>query len=258
MPLRLVTYNILADAYIRRSWYPRCTDEALEPARRRQALCEHVAGLGAAVVCMQEVEGRALEALASRLSSAGYRYGYARKGGGKPDGCATFYDPAALGLIEEQRLTYGDGSGHVALIMRFDRAGDPLTVANTHVRWSPPETPLEDSHGYRQLGELAAALGDAERAVVCGDFNLEPEAAALDLLRAAGLVDVHAAAAGPGYTCNPNGEAKRIDFVFAGAALAATPVAVPVIDDHTPLPSLEQPSDHLAVGVELEWRRDPS
>lgn len=251
MALRLVSYNILADSYVRRSWYPRCTDEALDPVRRRAALCEHVAQLGAAVLCMQEVEGRALEALADRLSPAGYRHLYLPKGESKPDGCATFYRTDRVELVGQNRHHYGDGSGHVALIANLIFEGRELAVANTHVRWSPPTTPLSESFGHRQLGELASSIaGDAW--VVCGDFNMKPEAPALDLLRDRGLFDVYESA--PAHTCNPNGEAKRIDFVFAGRALVADPLPVPAIDDRTPLPSDSEPSDHLAIGADLRWR----
>ena len=34
---------------------------------------------------------------------------------------------------------------------------------------------------------------------------------------------------------------------------SAQPVAVPVIDDQTPLPSYDQPSDHLALMAHFNW-----
>jgi hypothetical protein len=44
-----------------------------------------------------------------------------------------------------------------------------------------------------------------------------------------------------------------IDYVFYPETVRAQPVAVPVIDDQTPLPSYDHPSDHLALLAHFEW-----
>ena len=66
------------------------------------------------------------------------------------------------------------------------------------------------------------------------------------ILRAEGFDYTHRMLAGT-YTCNANARVSMIDYVFYTEAFRAQPVAVPVIDDQTPLPSYDQPSDHLAL-----------
>ena len=57
----------------------------------------------------------------------------------------------------------------------------------------------------------------------------------------------------PVATCNPNRRAKMIDYLFHDGALRAEPFALPAVDDDTPLPSPDQPSDHVAVVARFEW-----
>jgi hypothetical protein len=47
-----------------------------------------------------------------------------------------------------------------------------------------------------------------------------------------------------------------IDFVFYDRRLRAEPMALPVVEDHTPLPGPTQPSDHVAVLARLAWREE--
>ena len=56
-----------------------------------------------------------------------------------------------------------------------------------------------------------------------------------------------------GHACNANARANMIDYVFYSGVFRARPVAVPVIDAQTPLPSYDQPSDHLALMAYFDW-----
>jgi mRNA deadenylase 3'-5' endonuclease subunit Ccr4 len=56
MPFSVASYNILADAYIRREWYPKIPQSVLDPQRRTAALVRHLEGLSADVIWLQEVE----------------------------------------------------------------------------------------------------------------------------------------------------------------------------------------------------------
>jgi hypothetical protein len=72
------------------------------------------------------------------------------------------------------------------------------------------------------------------------------------LLEHAGFVDAYRARPDLN-TCNPNRRAKRIDYLFHTPSLRSRPRDLPAITDRTPLPSEQQPSDHLAVGASFEW-----
>ena len=244
--MRLVSYNVLADAYIRREWYPHTSDDVLEPGARTAALIDRIIGFDADVIALQEVEAPVLSAIGAAL--AGYRGRFLQKGAGRPDGCATFIRTPLDRFIE---LRYSDGTGHVALIAAIELDGRPLAIANTHVRWSPPETPPAEHHGVRQLGELVARRGPLPW-VICGDLNAGPDSAAIKSVLAAGFRDAYADRP-DAYTCNSNGVVKRIDFILATPELATTALPPPPITAETPLPSTAEPSDHLPIAVDLAW-----
>lgn len=225
--MRLATYNVLATAYIRASYYPDVDPRWLDPAWRVPAVVERVRALEADVICLQEVEARVYEALREAMPS--YVWTYLPKTGGKPDGCAT----AALTLLRTRELAYADGSGHVALLTEV---APGLTVANTHLKWQ---------HGLPQITELLTLAPQ----VVCGDLNVTENDPVISALRAAGMREAFASAPAP--TAVANGKAKKIDHLFYGPGLTARPEAPVAITDHTPLPSAEEPSDHLPLVAEL-------
>lgn len=79
---------------------------------------------------------------------------------------------------------------------------------------------------------------------------MDPDHPALDHLRRLGLLDCYGEYAAA-YTSNPNQRAKRIDFVFTGPDVKAAALPIRAISDTTPLPSREQPSDHIAIGIDI-------
>lgn len=258
----LATYNVLAQAYITPTRYPHTPASVLASAWRRPALVHHVVALATDVVCLQEVEDETFAALQQGLEPLGYSGHFARKGGGKPDGCATFLRQSALTLRSVHQLRYTDGlgterdSGHLALIVLLEYRGRALGIANTHLQWDPPDKPREQQRGYRQISQLLQERDrldpDGEAWIICGDLNVTSESHVVAALREAGFAYAHRTS-GTTYTCNANARARMIDYVFHSEALRAQPVAVPVIDDQTPLPSSDQPSDHLALMSHFTW-----
>lgn len=241
----MVTYNVLADAYIRPAYFPRTPAEILAPDRRLGALMARLGALSPDVLCLQELEADRFEAVRAALT--GYRAEYARKGERKPDGCGTF---SRAPVVRSERFEYGDGTGHIALLVELERDGRRLGVANTHLRF--------DSHDGRPgLGaaQLARLLDRVEESschgwVVCGDFNARPDSFMLRQALERGWLDGGARAP----TCNSNARAKRIDFLLHSASLQAEPHPHPALRDDTPMPSESEPSDHLAVGATFAWR----
>jgi endonuclease/exonuclease/phosphatase family metal-dependent hydrolase len=156
-------------------------------------------------------------------------------------------------------LHYSDGSGHVALLAALEQDGFCVGVANTHLKWDPPGTPRAARWGYREIAEF---LDERDRAVeprcdhwiVCGDFNVTADSDVIEALTAAGFRDAYRGCEHMN-TCNANHNARRIDFLMHTAGLTARPVALPPIDDHTPLPSETEPSDHVAIMAWFEPHR---
>jgi endonuclease/exonuclease/phosphatase family metal-dependent hydrolase len=120
----------------------------------------------------------------------------------------------------------------------------PLGLVNTHLQWDPPGTPPDRQHGSRQIRQLLQERGrlapGCEAWIICGDLNVTPESHVVAVLRAGGFDYTHRTLAGT-YTCNANARANMVDYVFYTEAFRVQPVAVPAIDDQTPLPSYERP-----------------
>jgi endonuclease/exonuclease/phosphatase family metal-dependent hydrolase len=246
-----MTWNVLADAYIRPEYYPGAEPALLRPGARTQAIAERIEASDADVVCLQEVEPAVLRALAR------WDLHHARKRG-KPDACVIATRRRAM--IEQVRsFAFTDGapdredSGHVAMIAIVALAGGArVQLATTHLRWDRPGTPPADRWTVRQARELIDALDPAIPAIVCGDLNVVPHDEAYAMLRAVGLVDPCADLAP---TANPNGRACRIDHVLHARELQARVAPGLSIEDTTPLPSPAMPSDHAPVVV---WFEIPS
>ena len=128
MSLTVVSWNVLADAYIKPEYYPHVDPALLVAGARTQAIVEQVVTFKAEVVCLQEVE----PALVAALKARGLTVHYARKRG-RPDGCAIV---STLPAGDLRTVTFSDGaparadSGHVAL---FATIAD-MTIATTHLR----------------------------------------------------------------------------------------------------------------------------
>jgi len=240
----LVSWNVLADSYIQRRFYPHSPRSILMRGARTKAIVEHLAACPADLACLQEIE----PPLVTALENSGiWHIEYAPKHG-KPDGVALLARRHVT-VADVTTVAFADGSGHVALLATVHDAEASCRVATTHLRWDPPETPYARRWAVREASELLGLLGATERVVLCGDLNIEPADAVYDELLGAGLVDAYAAAPAP--TANPNGRAKRIDHILCGAGLAATALPVLPIDDFTPLPSRALPSDHVPIGARI-------
>lgn len=258
MAFVVCSYNILATAHIKPRFYPHVAPERLRPEWRLGALADAVAELAAQIVCLQEVEDDSFALLDGRLGAAGYAGQYVRKSGNRPDGCATFFDRRLFTLREARRLAYDDAgpdgrpSGHVALLLTLQHGDRSIGIANTHLKWGPPTASPDQQIGLRQARQLIAEMAACDAWIACGDFNVTPQTTIVEAFRMAGFADAFVGYP-DGFTSNANGVAKRIDYLLHRGALTAVPIRLPAIDGTTPLPSLQQPSDHLPIGAIFDW-----
>ncbi len=247
MTFTVASWNVLADAYVRRDLYERCRPEALDPALRLGRILGGVEALAADVVCLQEVE----EDLSAHMElSMRWKRCYAKKGGSRKDGCEIRVKPP-LALSAWDSFRYADGSEHVGLVAVVQFPDGPVAIATTHLKWDPPGSIPAERYGPRQADELVAAL--RERAagmpwVVCGDFNVTAEDPVIARFADAGLRDAYASRPLDA-TCVSNGRARRIDFILYTADLMATPRPLRILSNDSVLPSLEVPSDHLPIAA---------
>ena len=140
--IRLVSWNVLADAYVQARFYPRVEPALLAPGARTEAIVRYLVEGDADVVCLQEVEPPLIDA----IERAGGWTVHAAMKPGKPDGCALV---ARRGVTLEavRTIAYADGapdrrdSGHIALLAMLRAGPATYPIATTPLRWDPPETP---------------------------------------------------------------------------------------------------------------------
>lgn len=241
--IRVVSWNVLADAYVRREYYPRTPSSLLDSLSRRQAVAHRLAAHAEAdVVCLQEVDA-ALFALAVGMLPGFTGRLLAKHGRG--EGCALFVRHALTPSPVFEELAFSDRSGHVALAA----IGAGYTIVSTHLKWEPDGTGPETHRGRAELAEILDRCPSGSR-IVCGDFNAEPDSVVLAVAWERGLSDAYASMP-DAFTCNAHARRKRIDFILHSADFTAAPNPLVPIGDDTPLPGIDEPSDHLAIEARL-------
>ena len=256
-----VSYNVLATAYIQPNRYRNTPAACLDPAWRVPALRRRIETLDADLLCLQEVEPETFEAVRTALDVRGFSGEYAPKRAGRPEGVAVFCRRAIFTPIDTQVLAAANGApdatGHVTQFVRLRHGGRTLGVINTHLTWDAPGTLAIYGRGRRQAERLLAeqrrraAEGDAW--IIAGDFNVEAGSDTVKAVQHAGFRFAHQDLPGV-HTCNANGAARLVDYLFYSERLQAEPIRPAPIDGRTALPSEDEPSDHLALMARFDWR----
>jgi len=210
--LRVMTYNVLADAYSH-TWstmFPYFAKElGRAEIRLRQAL-EDVLVADADVVALQEVDRKWFELLFEPvLTSRGYAAtSWCGKSGQTQEGCAMFIKRATFRVEEERcvRLTDIDDDerlrpwldsdenselrtalGNITSIAQLVRVtcvanGKRICLGNTHLFYHPGAMHIRvlQAHAFvRKANEF----GNGDPLVLCGDFNGEPDDGVIRFLR---------------------------------------------------------------------------
>ena len=231
MTLTVASWNVLADDYVHPEYYPRTPAELLARGARHAGVLDRLRACPAEIICLQEVDA----GLLAQVDGQGFTVCKAQKRG-KPDWLVTLVRGPVQSCTTH---VYSDGTGHIALTVE----AHGVRVTNTHLKW--------DGKGDAAAGEVVELLPAPEGAwILCGDLNAEPDSPALRRLLGAGLSDAYAAHPRM-FTSNANQRAKRIDFLLHTAALRAEPRTLRVVEDDTPLPAHDEPSDHLMISAQF-------
>lgn len=243
--LRIGTWNVLGDAYIEPSKYPRSPPALLVAGARAEHVCHIVFQLidrhRLDVVCLQEVEPTLLDALHATLGARGWQTRWTPKGAGARDGCAALISRAWEVTASDSRF-YARAPDHSATrLVLFDGATS-VTLHHTHLQWQP-----DDGDTLRlQSAQLASwTREDRGITVVAGDLNSPPGSPALAELTRAGFRDAHP---DPGLrTAFIEGAGPlRLDYILARSAdIAALASPLVAVDSIEPLPGPRMPSDHV-------------
>ncbi|KAI4327922.1 hypothetical protein L6164_020331 [Bauhinia variegata] len=103
----LVSYNILAQVYVKSSLFPHSPSSCLKWKVRSNAILAVLKNLGADFFCLQEVDE--FDSFYKRsMQELGYSSIYMKRSGQKRDGCGLFYKPDRAELVLEEKIEYND------------------------------------------------------------------------------------------------------------------------------------------------------
>lgn len=259
MPFSVVTWNVLAQAYIKPGRYDHVPTAALQPEPRRQLLLEQIVAQDADIYCLQELEPDCLAAIEQALGGRyAVVYGQKRE---RPDGSAVLVRRDTASIVQHEILHFEaiePGWDHLAVLALLQLGAHRLAVVSTHLRWQPARVPREQHLGRRQLLEILARrealLGDWPAWLIAGDFNALSESVVLQAALERGL-RLSCRSQRPWDTVNIDGRRRKLDYLlYTPEHLAPAPGVLPRLERSTPMPSEIHPSDHLPVAVTYTWR----
>jgi mRNA deadenylase 3'-5' endonuclease subunit Ccr4 len=250
-----VTYNVLAQSYVRRDHYPRSPPDALDPSRRHALLLARIEELDADLLCLQELEPPSYEALRARLGAT-HHAAYAQRRD-RPDGSAIFARRSRFGWAGHDVLHYQahrPDTDDLALVAALTIGSETLRVVSTHLTWQPESTLPAEHLGHRQMLELLAFRDASARTdvwIFAGDFNAISQSALVTAALERGM-DESCRSQRPWDTTAINGRPRKIDYLlFSTGRLTPQPGVLPKLHRDSVLPSLTEPSDHLPLRVDF-------
>lgn len=258
---RVMTYNVLADAFVKPEFFPNTEAACLHRNRRYPLIIERVRAAKADLVCLQEVDRELWEGLSSSLQCDGYVGSWSPRHDTKPDGCALLWRERHF-ETRLHHLRFDELAGEkparraaiIAQIFVIDHEEvRPFSVFNAHFAWEADGTLDERHHGLFEAGQLLGWRGPDEPLIIAGDFNAEPGHVLLQLMRRHDLRDSHAE---DELTKVEGGRAHKSDYLLGTHHIEARPVPMTtLLKNDTPLPSVDEPSDHLPVITDFFLKR---
>ena len=180
--VRVLSWNLLADTLCRehrRELYPDQSWQVLDGKCRLDAATDEIVRHKPTLACLQEVDNDA--SLRSRLEPHGYDVAFARRTGGRADGCALVWRRDAATPVEPvfslnmRDLGLKDNVLQLATFA-LRHTQRLLCVANTHVLFNPKRGDVKLAQ-VRVACDALAALAKRHNnapALFCGDFNATP------------------------------------------------------------------------------------
>ncbi|KAL3498108.1 hypothetical protein ACH5RR_040840 [Cinchona calisaya] len=103
----LVSYNILAQVYVKSALFPHSPSPCLKWKARSQAVLTVLKNLGSDFLCLQEVDEYD-SFYKQNMENLGYSSIHVQRSGQKRDGCGIFYKYSSAELILEEKIHYND------------------------------------------------------------------------------------------------------------------------------------------------------
>ncbi|KAI3695975.1 hypothetical protein L1987_78981 [Smallanthus sonchifolius] len=107
LKFRLVSYNILAQAYVKSSVFPYSPSPCLKWKARSPVILDILRSLDADIFCLQELDEYD-KFYKEKIEQNEYSSIYIKRSGRKLDGCGIFYKHNKLELVVEETIDYND------------------------------------------------------------------------------------------------------------------------------------------------------
>jgi endonuclease/exonuclease/phosphatase family metal-dependent hydrolase len=257
-PLRVVTWNILAQSFVQPKRYPKTPPEILEAQTRIPKVLARLKEINADVYCLQEVEPEMAVKIQGTLGGADVFLMHYAQRHGHADGCAILVRRAVAEVSHLSVMRYAAGRGksdRLAVLGALRLAGDHkrLGIASTHLDWQRNQTTPEQHLGRLQLMELFAGyqalVPGCDARLIAGDFNETSQSCVLDEARRQGWY-LGAKTQRPWDTTNINGRCRKIDYIlYSTPELTPYPEPLASLSSYQPLPTAQEPSDHLPLVI---------
>ncbi|KAH9753865.1 Carbon catabolite repressor protein 4 [Citrus sinensis] len=270
----LVSYNILAQVYVRSALYPHSPSACLKWKNRSDAVLTVLKSFGADFLCLQ--------VLFIHLYTV--FWGGKKKGGG---GSWSKKDSRDHGDLNDPYVRLKRDCVGIMAAFRLKGPFDHVViVATTHLYWDPELADVKLAQAKylsSRLAEFRTQVSDrydcVPSVIVAGDFNSVPGDKVYQYLtlrcpKSATLVEcieeypiplcsVHASTRGePRFTnCTPD-FTDTLDYIFFSPSDRIKPVSILELPDaDSPsvvgcLPNYYHPSDHIPIGAEFEITKD--
>lgn len=199
--IRVVQYNVLAEAYVNKERYFYCKNESLDWDHRKWNLLSEILKYQPDILCLQELDH--FEFWDEQLQIRGFRGVYLKRPFDKTDGIAVFYNISKFKLVDVHAVDYNminniDGVRSSEIEARYKRNNVGLlanlvtlnnsksfVVATTHTYWDPRLADLKLRQSHMLLQEIHYFLRKnfipKENVIISGDFNSTPESAVYQL-----------------------------------------------------------------------------
>ncbi|XP_062231276.1 carbon catabolite repressor protein 4 homolog 4-like [Phragmites australis] len=104
---RLVSYNILAQVYVKSAFFPHSPPACLKWKSRSKAVLTELKSFDADLMCIQELDEYDTF-YKKNMENSGYSSIYIQRSGDKRDGCGIFYRPKSAELVQKEGIHYND------------------------------------------------------------------------------------------------------------------------------------------------------
>lgn len=241
MQLTVTTWNVLADTYMRRDWFPDTPDSFFKPGARTNHILDILEELPGDVIALQEVEPYLVGQIRRHLGTGAI---WTPRNANRVDGCLTLVrEPWKIQTWNVLAYSNSPGGQVAQLVELSGPDNSRCLVANTHLQGDALPSHDPDRAGIAQIVELAEATSEVSHAIIAGDLNDLPDGPVREVLKQYGFEEGQ----GDGPTSKFNaGELRALDVVAGRDHSTSETGGQPPVDlGDVTAPGVEWPSDHV-------------